>query len=127
MHNFDLSMFLNTFFYKVSSNKYWANKKIQIHLQFLYGLGGYSSEQLCVSFGINRFIKSSKLNILEWELIYDYLYLNFNLLLFDLKVKNVKRIRVTKTYRGWRHIFNLPTRGQRSHTNARTRKKYRIT
>lgn len=126
MRNFDLPIFLNIFYYKNFTNKHWASKKVWINLQILYGLGLHSSRYLCILFGINSLVKSSKLKMFEWEVIYYYLIENVNLKLFDLKNVNVNRFKTVKNYKGWRHIFNLPTRGQRSHTNAKTRKRYRI-
>ena len=93
---------------------------------FIYGMNKYSSLQICFLFGINFYLVNKFLEISDWTNIYLYIKKKFNFFLYDLKMSNLKNIKFIRSYRGWRHIFNLPVRGQRSHTNARTRKKFNI-
>lgn len=122
----DLNNFLNKFYYNYQINNLITNFTILNKFKKVYGLNFYGCKQICFYFGFRYNIKVDFLTIRDLTNIYLFLKNNFNFFLFDLKLKNVKRIKFLKTYKGWRHIFNLPVRGQRSHTNAKTRKRFKI-
>lgn len=123
MKKFNLEIFLNNFYREKQLN---SNKKVVSRLKIIYGLNFYSCVQICNLIGFKYNINSNNLSLLDWKILYLILKENFNFFLFELKLKNIKRIRLLKNYKAWRHIFNLPVRGQRNHTNARTRKRFKI-
>lgn len=99
-------------------------KKVAISLTYLYGVGPYVARQVCVKTNIDP-DKSAR------ELSEDELSRLATLLERDYTVEgplrrqigqNIHRLREIKCYRGLRHRLNLPVRGQRTRTNARTRK-----
>lgn len=99
------------------------NKHTVIALTKIYGIGKYRSKKICLNTGIPEYIKindlsENQLDILRNEVI-KYVVegdLRNNLAL------NIKRLIDIGTYRGLRHKRSLPVRGQRTKTNARTRK-----
>ena len=99
-------------------------KKVAISLTYLYGVGPFVARQVCVKTNIDP-DKSAR------ELSEDELSRLATLLERDYTVEgplrrqigqNIHRLREIKCYRGLRHRLNLPVRGQRTRTNARTRK-----
>ncbi len=99
-------------------------KKVAISLTYLYGVGPYVAREVCVKTNIDP-DKSAR------ELDEDELSRLATLLERDYTVEgplrrqvgqNIHRLREIKCYRGLRHRMNLPVRGQRTRTNARTRK-----
>jgi len=99
-------------------------KKVAISLTYLYGVGPFVARQLCVKTNIDP-DKSAR------ELDEDELSRLATLLERDYTVEgplrrqvgqNIHRLREIKCYRGLRHRLSLPVRGQRTRTNARTRK-----
>lgn len=124
MKKLNLKIFLNKFYedFKLINK----NKKLISKLKVIYGLNNYSCIQICILLGLKYNLNTKFLLISDWNNFYFNLKENFNFFLFELKLKNIKRIRSLRTYKSWRHIFNLPTRGQRSHTNAKTRKRFKI-
>ena len=101
-----------------------TNKKIRIALTYIYGIGDYTSIQICNKANIN--INDSILNLPDYKIIKIRKIIDsFYFVEGNLKVKislNIKNLIDIKSYRGIRHVKKLPTRGQRTHTNARTRK-----
>ena len=99
-------------------------KRIEIALTYIYGIGRTSSRQILSKTGVdyNKKVKDlsdSEINLLRKEIEQGYEIEG------DLKKEitlNIKRLMDIGTYRGLRHRRSLPTRGQRTHTNARTRK-----
>ena len=100
------------------------NKRIEIGLTYIYGIGRSRSNQIlkAVNVDINR--KTDELAEDEVAKIRDHIEKNFSVEgeLRRLLSMNIKRLIDLQTYRGIRHRKNLPVRGQRTHTNARTRK-----
>lgn len=92
-----------------------------INLHLIYK--GLSS--LGISFQNFYFNKSIKLTEKEYVDLYNFLYNNFiiDLKLKDKKYMQIKNLISLKTYKGLRHSSRLPVNGQRSKTNAKTRKK----
>jgi small subunit ribosomal protein S13 len=100
------------------------NKRIEIALTYLFGVGRSLSKQVLERADVDRNKKSDELNDDEVVRIRQVLDQNFKVegdLRRDIAM-NIKRHMDLGTYRGLRHRRNLPARGQRTHTNARTRK-----
>lgn len=101
-----------------------GNKSVVISLTYLYGVGQTSAQQICSVLGITESLRAQELT--EDELSRIGSYIDKNLLiegeLRRLEAANVNRLRKINCYRGIRHRRGLPVRGQRTRTNARTRK-----
>ncbi|MEW6666540.1 MAG: 30S ribosomal protein S13 [Thermodesulfobacteriota bacterium] len=99
-------------------------KRIEIALTYIYGIGRSSSQKILTEAGIDWDIKSDQLTegqITSIRKIIDEKHKVEGDLRRDLSV-NIKRLIDLGTYRGLRHRKGLPVRGQRTSTNARTRK-----
>ncbi len=100
------------------------NKRVEIGLTYIYGVGRSSSNELLTKLSISpdTYVKDltedevAKLR----DAIDDDLMVEGDLR--RERSQNVKRLMETGSYRGMRHRRGLPVRGQRTHTNARTRK-----
>ena len=100
------------------------NKLVHIGLTYIYGIGDKFSNQICTSLEIPRAKRINELTDDEILKIREYIDANFKVE-GDLRrtvSQNIKRLKDLGCYRGLRHRRQLPTRGQRTHTNARTRK-----
>ena len=91
------------------------DKPIVISLQYLYGVGQKTARDLCHKAGILPARQARDLHEEEVARI-------AVLLERDYTVEDISRLRDIKCYRGMRHRMSLPVRGQRTRTNARTRK-----
>ncbi|TWU59119.1 30S ribosomal protein S13 [Rubripirellula tenax] len=100
------------------------DKKIQYSLTYLYGVGLYSAREVCEKLGIDPDRPASDLNEDELGQIAGMLEQNYTVEgpLRRYVAQNISRLREIKSYRGMRHRSSLPVRGQRTKTNARTRK-----
>lgn len=101
-----------------------SNKPLHISLRYLKGIGPTTSLEVCAKVGLDPHRKASTLtddDVARLATIIDRDYLvEGSLRRFD--GSNIQRLKEIKSYRGERHRKNLPARGQRSKTNARTRK-----
>lgn len=100
------------------------NKAIRIALQSLYGVGPKVAVDVLTKSGINLEKSSNDLTEEEVQQIRKYLEEGY-MVEGDLRREvglNIKRLKDMACYRGVRHKKSLPVRGQRTHTNARTRK-----
>ncbi len=101
-----------------------ANKPTHISLRYLRGIGPMNALELCTKVGIDPQRKASTLTddeVARLAITIDRDYtVEGALRRFD--GGNIQRLKEIKSYRGERHRKNLPCRGQRSKTNARTRK-----
>ena len=101
-----------------------GNKHIRIALTYLYGIGQKTADQICEELKIEKTIKAKDLPDGDVNRIREYIEKDLRVE-GDLKRQvslNIKRLMDLGTYRGLRHRKGLPVRGQRTHTNARTRK-----
>ena len=101
-----------------------TGKRVPISLQYIHGIGPQSAEQICESLNIDRARRVNDLSDAEVLAIREYIDANLTVE-GDLRREvsmNIKRLMDLGCYRGLRHRKNLPVRGQRTHTNARTRK-----
>ena len=99
-------------------------KRVPIALTYVTGIGHTSAKQICEAVGIEMSRRVNELSDSEVLAIREYIDANFTVE-GDLRREtqmNVKRLMDLGCYRGLRHRRNLPVRGQRTHTNARTRK-----
>lgn len=104
----------------ISSNK---NKNIFSALKDVHGLGFKKIKKVNLILGSDNFEKISNLNLDTFSLIKQQAAFFYNL--EENKIyNNVNRKRKIKNYSGMRHILRLPVRGQRTHTNAKTPRKY---
>ena len=100
------------------------NKRIEIALTYIYGIGRHASNVVLTQAGISRDKRSDDLDENDVRKIRDAIEANFRVegdLRRDVQL-NIKRLMDLGCYRGTRHRRGLPARGQRTHTNARTRK-----
>ena len=104
------------------------NKQTIISLTNIYGIGKTKARNICKKNNIDPFKKLKDLNPEELDKIRNYIEKNIKVE-GDLKLQvnqNIKRLKEIGTYRGIRHIKKLPARGQRTRTNARTKRGKRI-
>ena len=100
------------------------NKPVRIGLTTIYGIGFKQASDICDKIGISPSIRIYQLKDFEIHEISKLLKNSF-LIEGDLRKEthlNIKRLVNISSYRGVRHRLGLPVRGQRTHTNARTRK-----
>lgn len=100
------------------------NKRIEIALTYIFGIGRSSSQKILTDAGVDWDIKSDQLTegqITSIRNIIDEKYKVEGDLRREVSV-NIKRLMDLGLYRGLRHRRGLPVRGQRTSTNARTRK-----
>lgn len=100
------------------------NKRIKIALTYIYGIGPTSSASILEKTGINENTRTSQLSEGEIQSIRRVIDQEFQVE-GDLRREvsmNIKRLMDIGCFRGLRHRRNLPARGQRTKTNARTRK-----
>ncbi len=101
------------------------NKRFVIALTYIYGIGRSTAEKVCQDLKIDLSKRTQDLNEDVFAKVRTYLEQNLPTLEGDLRRKvsaDVKRLIDIGCYRGIRHVKRLPTRGQRTSTNARTRK-----
>lgn len=100
------------------------DKSIWISLTYIVGIGKYTSEQILKEAGIEKSTKSSKLTEDELSRITQIIDRNYIVegQLRRQVAQNIARLRDINCYRGIRHRRGLPVRGQRTQSNARTRK-----
>jgi small subunit ribosomal protein S13 len=100
------------------------NKRVEIALTYLFGIGRPLSSEILEKAGIDKNKKSDDLNddeVVKLRQVIDQHYKVEGDLRRDVAM-NIKRHMDLGTYRGLRHRRNLPVHGQRTHSNARTRK-----
>ena len=100
-------------------------KRIEIGLTYIYGSGRSTADQILAASGINPETRVKDLTADEEALIRDYIDKNNIMVEGDLRrnvALDIKRLVEVQCYRGVRHRKGLPVRGQRTKTNARTRK-----
>lgn len=100
------------------------NKRVEIGLTYIYGIGLTTSRKILAATGVNPDTRTDDLTEEELTKMRDYIQNNLTVEgdLHREVSQNVKRLMEIGCYRGLRHRRGLPVRGQRTHTNARTRK-----
>ncbi|HAJ38014.1 MAG TPA: 30S ribosomal protein S13 [Chloroflexi bacterium] len=105
------------------------DKRVVISLTYIYGIGKTTSQKILAATGIDENKRVKDLDEAEVTRLRDYIDRNY-LVEGDLRREvnmNIKRLIEIGCYRGMRHRRNLPARGQRTRTNARTRRGTRKT
>ena len=101
-----------------------TNKRVVIALRYIFGIGPTNARHICAKVGIDAARRVNQLTEDEIIRIRDMIDKDFTVE-GDLRrevAMNIKRLMDLGSYRGLRHRKGLPVRGQRTHTNARTRK-----
>ncbi|MCI1666101.1 MAG: 30S ribosomal protein S13 [Atopobiaceae bacterium] len=99
-------------------------KRVEIGLTYIFGIGRTTASKICAEVGVNPATRVRDLTEDEVTKIRDYIDENY-IVEGDLRrntKQNISRLMEIGCYRGLRHRKGLPVRGQRTHTNARTRK-----
>jgi len=101
-----------------------TNKRVTIALRYIHGIGPSKAEEICEKVGIEASRRVNELSDAEVIQIRETIDADY-VVEGDLRREvsmNIKRLMDLGCYRGLRHRRGLPVRGQRTHTNARTRK-----
>lgn len=100
------------------------DKRIEVGLTYIYGIGLTTSKKIIAETGIDPDIRVKDISEDDLAKLRDYINENLTVEgdLHRETSQNVKRLMEIGCYRGLRHRRGLPVRGQRTHTNARTRK-----
>jgi small subunit ribosomal protein S13 len=101
-----------------------SNKRVEIALRYIHGIGPKFAKEICEKVSIpaeRRVNELSDAEVLQIREVIDRDYMVEGDLRRDVAM-NIKRLMDLGCYRGLRHRRGLPVRGQRTHTNARTRK-----
>ena len=99
-------------------------KRVEIGLTYIYGIGATRAKKICAETGVNPDTRVRDLTEEEVVKLRDNIDANYTVE-GDLRretAQNIKRLMEIGCYRGLCHRKGLPVRGQRTHTNARTRK-----
>jgi len=101
-----------------------TQKRVEVALTYIFGIGLSSSQKILAQAGVSGDVRVKDLSDSEVDKIRSVIDSDYNVE-GDLRrevTMNIKRLTDLGTYRGLRHRRGLPVRGQRSKTNARTRK-----
>lgn len=105
------------------------DKRVVIGLTYIYGIGRKTSEGILRNLGINESIRVRDLSEADVARLREAIDRDYQVE-GDLRrqtILNIKRLQEINCYRGMRHRLNLPSRGQRTRTNARTKRGARKT
>lgn len=100
-------------------------KRFLISLTYIYGIGLTTAQDICKKAKIDLSLRTHQLNEAQLAIVREIIAKKGLILEGDLKRKvgsDIKRLIEIGCYRGIRHVKKLPVRGQRTHTNAKTRK-----
>lgn len=105
-----------------------TEKQVQISLTYIYGIGPKFASNILAATKIEPTTRVKDLTDAELKKLRDEIDSNYNVEgdLQRVVANNVKRLKDIQSYRGIRHKNNLPSRGQRTRTNARTRRGTRV-
>ncbi len=107
-----------------------ANKKLEYSLRYIYGIGPTRASLVVKESGFDPSRRASELSEEEINTLATIISGHRFVVEGDLRretISNIKRLSAIRSYRGLRHMRGLPVRGQRTSTNARTRKGARKT
>lgn len=106
-----------------------SEKQVQIALTYIYGIGPKFSAAILSAAKVEPTVRVKNLTDAEISRIQDIINSDYTVEgeLQRVVTGNIKRLKDVGAYRGLRHSANLPTRGQRTRTNARTRRGKRMT
>jgi small subunit ribosomal protein S13 len=98
------------------------NKRVEIALTYIFGIGHSLSGKILEKVGINKNVKAGELTASQLNSLKEEIEAKYRIegeLRHDI-MENIKRLKDISSYRGIRHIKNLPVRGQQTRTNSRT-------
>jgi small subunit ribosomal protein S13 len=101
------------------------DKRIDVSLRYIYGIGPVNAAEILDKAGVDRSVRAKNLSEEQLAAIVHAIQDGKYMIEGDLRREqgmNLKRLQAIKCYRGIRHLRSLPVRGQRTQTNARTRK-----
>ncbi|MBL8122184.1 30S ribosomal protein S13 [Candidatus Saccharibacteria bacterium] len=106
-----------------------AEKQIWVALTYVFGVGPKTADDILTAAKVERTVRTKDLTDAEIARIQDYINEHYTVEgeLQRIVSSNIKRLKDIGSYRGLRHKNNLPSRGQRTKTNARTRRGKKIT
>ncbi len=106
-----------------------AEKQIWVALTYVYGIGPKTADDILAAAKVERTVRTKDLTDAEIGRIQEYIneQLTVEGELQRIVNGNIKRLKDINAYRGLRHKANLPSRGQRTKTNARTRRGRKVT
>ena len=106
-----------------------AEKQIWVALTYVYGIGPKTANDLVKRANVERTTRVKNLTDAEVSRLQDLINADYVVEgeLQRIVSGNIKRLKDIKSYRGIRHTANLPSRGQRTKTNARTRRGKKVT
>jgi small subunit ribosomal protein S13 len=102
-----------------------SHKRAKTAMTGIYGVGGKKAQKICKEFGISDKALFKDLSPDKINRIVNFIEENYphGRLFKESKIKNIRHLAEIRTVRGIRHRNKLPVRGQRTHTNARTKKR----
>jgi len=106
-----------------------TEKQVWVALTYVYGIGPKTSQTILAAAKVEPTVRVKDLTDAEIARIQDIINDKYTVEgeLQRVVVGNIKRLKDINSYRGLRHKANLPTRGQRTKTNARTRRGKKVT
>lgn len=102
-----------------------GDKRVEIALRYIYGIGPVNAREVLSRANIDPSLRAKNLSEAQLSQIVNAIQEGKYVIEGDLRREigmNLKRLQAIKSYRGVRHLRGLPVRGQRTQTNARTRK-----
>ncbi|MCX6725384.1 MAG: 30S ribosomal protein S13 [Candidatus Saccharibacteria bacterium] len=106
-----------------------SDKQVQISLTYVYGIGPKTARDILEATKVDLTLRAKDLTDAEISRIQDLINEKYTVEgeLQRIVTGNIKRLKDINSYRGLRHKANLPSRGQRTKTNARTRRGKKVT
>ncbi|MBX6334443.1 30S ribosomal protein S13 [Candidatus Saccharibacteria bacterium] len=106
-----------------------SEKQVHVALTYIYGIGPKTSRDILAAAKVDPTVRVKNLTDDEISRIQDVINANYTVEgeLQRIVATNIKRLKDIGCYRGLRHKANLPSRGQRTRTNARTRRGKKVT
>jgi small subunit ribosomal protein S13 len=106
-----------------------SEKQVQVSLTYIFGIGPKTSQDILVEARVDPTIRVKNLTDAEISRIQEVINSKYVVEgeLQQIVTGNIRRLKDINSYRGIRHKNNLPTRGQRTRTNARTRRGRKVT
>jgi len=106
-----------------------TDKQVQIALTYVYGIGPKFAADILTAAKVESTVRVKDLTDAEISRIQDFINENYTVEgeLQRIVAGNIKRLKDINSYRGMRHKASLPSRGQRTKTNARTRRGRKLT
>ncbi|AFZ52151.1 30S ribosomal protein S13 [Dactylococcopsis salina] len=113
---------------RISGVELPRDKRVETALTYIYGIGLSTSQKILAETGINPDTRAKDLDVNEEAKLRSHIETNYQVEgdLRRAENMNIKRLVDIGTYRGRRHRLGLPVRGQRTRTNARTRRGKRL-